>query len=120
VSSDTKETSVCHSRFARANSLLVIDKEYDAMKLLESSQQERRRQMKERVMEDEMLDEYDFSDSVPNPYYKHLKKQVTIRLDAEVVDYFKNQSKQTGLPYQSIINLYLSDCVRESKKLTFA
>jgi uncharacterized protein (DUF4415 family) len=70
--------------------------------------------------DDEMLDEYDFSNSKPNPYYKRLKKQVTMRLDAAVIDYFKEQSEETGLPYQSIINLYLNDCIQQKRKITFA
>lgn len=63
-----------------------------------------------------MKDEYDFSQSVQNPYFKKLKKQVTIRLEEEVVDYFKGISEETGIPYQSLINLYLQDCVRSHKK----
>ncbi len=58
-----------------------------------------------------MKDEYDFSDSVQNPYFKKLKKQVTIRLEEEVVDYFKGLSEEMGIPYQSLINLYLQDWV---------
>jgi uncharacterized protein (DUF4415 family) len=64
-----------------------------------------------------MKDEYDFSDSVQNPYFKKLKKQMTIRLEEEVVDYFKNLSEEVGIPYQSLINLYLRDCVRSHKRL---
>ena len=63
-----------------------------------------------------MKDEYDFTQSVQNPYFKKLKKQVTIRLEEEVGDYFKNISEETGIPYQSLINLYLQDCVRSHKK----
>jgi uncharacterized protein (DUF4415 family) len=65
-----------------------------------------------------MKDEYDFSDSVQNPYLKKLKKQVTIRLEEDVVDYFKGLSEEMGIPYQSLINLYLHDCVRSRKKLS--
>ena len=65
-----------------------------------------------------MKDEYDFSDSVQNPYFKKLKKQMTIRLEEEVVDYFKNLSEEVGIPYQSLINLYLRDCVRSHKRLS--
>jgi uncharacterized protein (DUF4415 family) len=72
------------------------------------------------MKDDEMLEEYDFSDAKPNPYYKRLKKQVTMRLDPAVIDYFKEQSEETGLPYQSIINLYLNDCVKERRKLKFS
>lgn len=63
-----------------------------------------------------MRDEYDFSQSVQNPYLKKLKKQVTIRLEEEVVDYFKQLAEETGIPYQSLINLYLQDCVRSRRK----
>ncbi len=59
-----------------------------------------------------MKDEYDFSESVQNPYFKKLKKQVTIRLEEEVVDYFKTLSEEAGIPYQTLINLYLQDCMR--------
>ena len=64
-----------------------------------------------------MKDEYDFSDSVQNPYSKKLKKQVTIRLEEVVVDYFKGISEEVGIPYQSLINLYLQDCMRSQKKI---
>ncbi|MGD1905223.1 MAG: BrnA antitoxin family protein [Leptolyngbyaceae cyanobacterium] len=65
-----------------------------------------------------MRDEYDFSESVQNPYSKKLKKQVTIRLEAEVVDYFKQLSTENNIPYQTLINLYLQDCVRSQRKLS--
>ncbi len=65
-----------------------------------------------------MKDEYDFSDSVQNPYAKKLKKQMTIRLEEEIVDYFKDLSEEMGIPYQSLINLYLRDCMRSQKKLS--
>ena len=50
---------------------------------------------------------YDFSNASPNPYVKRLKKQVTIRLEEEVILYFKALSMETGIPYQNLINLYL-------------
>jgi predicted DNA binding CopG/RHH family protein len=65
-----------------------------------------------------MRKEYDFSDSVRNPYAKHLKKQVTLRLNTGVVTYFKALAKETGIPYQNLINLYLSECAHSGKKLT--
>lgn len=65
-----------------------------------------------------MREEYDFSQSVPNPYAKKLKKQVTIRLEEEIVDYFKSLSKETEIPYQTLINLYLRDCVKAQRKLS--
>lgn len=64
-----------------------------------------------------MRNEYDFSKSVKNPYAKHLKKQVTLRLGSDVIDYFKNLSIETGVPYQNLINLYLQDCAHSQKKL---
>ena len=66
---------------------------------------------------DSMKPEYDFSTSRSNPYAKKLRRQITIRLDNEVVDYFKNQASLTGMPYQSLINLYLADCVQNEKTL---
>ena len=54
-----------------------------------------------------MRKEYDFSKSVRNPYAKHLKKQVTLRLGTDVIEYFKALAGETGIPYQSLINLYL-------------
>ncbi len=57
-----------------------------------------------------MKDEYDFSESVKNPYFKKLKKQVKIQLEEELVDYFKDLSEEMGIPYQSLINLCLQDC----------
>ena len=64
-----------------------------------------------------MKKEYDFAKSVKNPYAKHLKKQVTLRLNVDVVEYFKKQSEETGVPYQNLINLYLQDCAHSQKKL---
>ena len=53
-----------------------------------------------------------------NPYAKHLKKQVTIRIGVDVIDYFKNLAEETGVPYQNLINLYLRDCVQSNRKLS--
>ena len=64
-----------------------------------------------------MRDEYDFSNAKPNPYAKALKRQVTIRLDQATIEYFKNLSQEVGIPYQSLINLYLRDCAVSEKKL---
>jgi uncharacterized protein (DUF4415 family) len=64
-----------------------------------------------------MKDEYDFSESVQNLYFKKLKKQVMIWLEEEVVDYFRTLSEEAGIPYQTLINLYLQDCMRSQKKL---
>ena len=63
-----------------------------------------------------MKKEYDFSQSVRNPYAAKLKKQVTIRLETETVEYFKILSKETGTPYQTLINSYLTDCAKRHIK----
>lgn len=67
----------------------------------------------------EMLDNYDIEKLNPrkNPYAKKLKKQITINIDNSIIDYFKEQANQTGIPYQTLINLYLADCVENKKKL---
>lgn len=64
-----------------------------------------------------MREEYDFSNGIRNPYVKKLKQQVTINLDSEVIDYFKKQARETGIPYQRLICLYLSDCAANKRKL---
>ena len=52
-----------------------------------------------------------------NPYASKLKKQVTIRMGEDVIAYFKSMSEETGIPYQSLINLYLRDCLAKNRKL---
>lgn len=66
-----------------------------------------------------MRKEYDFSKMKgrKNPYAKKLKKQVTLRLGIDVIEYFKGLAKETGIPYQNLINLYLRECARSRKKL---
>ena len=64
-----------------------------------------------------MRDEYDFGDSKPNPYARMLRKPITIRLGLDVIDYFKEMSEETGIPYQTLINLYLKDCMQHGRKL---
>ena len=64
-----------------------------------------------------MRKEYDFSKSEKNPYARHLKKQVTLRLGVDVIEYFKKLAEETGVPYQNLINLYLQDCANSNKKL---
>ena len=65
-----------------------------------------------------MRKEYDFSKmkSRRNPYAAKLKRSVTIRMGDDVVEYFKQLSEETGIPYQSLINLYLKDCIAHGKK----
>jgi uncharacterized protein (DUF4415 family) len=66
-----------------------------------------------------MKSEYDFSKmkSRKNPYASKLKKSVTIRLGEDVIEYFKEMSEETGIPYQSLINLYLRDCVAQHREI---
>lgn len=67
-----------------------------------------------------MKTEYDFSKAKRNPYAKLLKKAVTIRLEPNVIDYFKSMAGDTGIPYQSLINLYLLDCAKAERKLSLS
>lgn len=66
-----------------------------------------------------MKKEYDLSKmkSRKNPYASKLKKPVTMRLSEDVIDYFKSMAEETGVPYQSLINLYLRDCVAQHRKI---
>ena len=67
-----------------------------------------------------MRKQYDFSASRKNPYASQLKKPVTIRLDQDSVGYFKSMAEETGIPYQSLINLYLKECAASGRKLNLA
>lgn len=66
-----------------------------------------------------MRKEYDFSKMKgrKNPYVKQLKKQVTLRLGTDVIEYFKELSAETGIPYQNLINMYLRDCAQSHRRL---
>ena len=66
-----------------------------------------------------MREEYDIENLNPrkNPYTKRLKKQITINIDNETIDFFKEQSENSGIPYQTLINLYLADCVKQKRQL---
>ncbi len=64
-----------------------------------------------------MRKEYDFSAARKNPYAAQLKKQISIRLDEESITYLKTISEDVGIPYQSLINLYLRDCAASHRKL---
>ena len=66
-----------------------------------------------------MLKEYDIDklNPRPNPYSKKLKKQITINLTSSTVDYFKTQASQVGIPYQTLIDMYLTDCAESNRKL---
>jgi uncharacterized protein (DUF4415 family) len=64
-----------------------------------------------------MKKEYDFSKGRRNPYASRLKRQVTIRLDEHTIKYFRTLSEECGIPYQTLINLYLRDCAATGKRL---
>jgi len=64
-----------------------------------------------------MRKEYDFSKAIRNPYAKRLKRQVTIRLDEHTIGYFKALAEEIGVPYQTLINLYLRDCAASNRRL---
>jgi uncharacterized protein (DUF4415 family) len=70
--------------------------------------------------ENKMRKEYDFSGAEPNPYVKKLRKQISIRVDMDTISFFKNMAEETGIAYQNLINLYLSDCAAHSKKINIA
>jgi len=65
-----------------------------------------------------MRTNYDFSRSKKNPYAKALRRQITIRLDVGVVDYFKQLGAELGMPYQNLINLFLRDCATQKRRPT--
>jgi predicted DNA binding CopG/RHH family protein len=66
-----------------------------------------------------MREKYDFSQmkGKKNPYTKYLKQPVTMRLDKDSIAYFKNLAEESGIPYQTLINLYLRDCASNERKL---
>lgn len=64
-----------------------------------------------------MREEYNFSQARKNPYVKKARQQITINLDSDIIEYFKSQSSNSGIPYQILINSYLSDCVTKKKEL---
>ncbi len=67
-----------------------------------------------------MEEEFDFENSKPNPYAERLRKPVTMNIDVKIIEYFKAESKRTGIPYQNIINMYLLQCVEEGKHIKLA
>lgn len=66
-----------------------------------------------------MQPEYNFENGVKNPYVKKLKRQITINIDNSTIDYFKALANKSGIPYQTLMNLYLSDCAQNQKVLTW-
>ena len=71
------------------------------------------------LQERDMKENYDVMNLNPkrNPYAKELKKQITINIEMRTIEYFKELAKETGIPYQTLINMYLTDCVNNKRKL---
>lgn len=67
-----------------------------------------------------MRKEYDFSQGIRNPYINKEKKQITIRLNSSTIDYFKDQAEKTGISYQNLIDMYLTDCAVHEKVLVYS
>jgi len=63
-----------------------------------------------------MKKEYDFSQSIKNPYIKKLKKQISIRIENDTVEYFKELALKTGIPYQNLMNMFLRECAEKNMK----
>ena len=74
--------------------------------------------MKQNIItgENKMKKEYNFSQSVKNPYIRKLKKQITIRIEKETIEYFKRLAAETDIPYQKLINMFLKDCALNKRK----
>ena len=67
-----------------------------------------------------MKDNYDFSKGLKNPYFDQLMTQITINLANNVIEYFKEMSEKTGIPYQTLINMYLLDCVYNKREINIS
>lgn len=67
-----------------------------------------------------MRAEYDFSNARKNPYAKFFEEQITINIDENTADFFKNQAENVGIPYQKLINLYLQDCAANNRSLSMS
>lgn len=74
--------------------------------------------MKNNRKVEHMKEEYNFANARKNPYTGKLKQQITINLDSETIAYFKAMAENSGIPYQTLINLYLSDCAKNNKQLS--
>ncbi|MDR3668001.1 MAG: CopG family antitoxin [Ignavibacteriaceae bacterium] len=63
-----------------------------------------------------MKKEYDFSKSIKNPFVKKLKKQISIRIENDTVEYFKKLASEIDIPYQNLMNIYLRECAEKNTK----
>jgi len=66
-----------------------------------------------------MKEEYDFTDATRNPYATKVRKAISIRLDTQAIEYFKDLGQEIGMPYQSLINMYLMECAADRKRPGF-
>jgi predicted DNA binding CopG/RHH family protein len=67
-----------------------------------------------------MKKKYDFTNAKPNPSIKKERKQISIRIDIETIEFFKKKSEETGIAYQNLINLYLADCAKHARNINIA
>ena len=67
-----------------------------------------------------MRKEYDFTDAKKSPYASKLKKQITIKIDVDTINYFKEMSSDTKIPYQTLMNFYLTECAKDKKKINIS
>ncbi len=78
--------------------------------------QESNKTRRKKLQGDAIRDEYDFTNSIKNPYAKHIKKQISIRIENDTINYFKDLAKETGISYQNLINSYLTECAHKHVK----
>lgn len=69
-----------------------------------------------------MRDEYNIEELNPrkNPYVRKNKQQITINIDSEAIDFFRNMATKSGIPYQTLINLYLKDCAENNRMINIS
>ena len=69
-----------------------------------------------------MREEYDIENLNPrkNPYARRLRKQITMNVNIDTIDYFKELSERCGIPYQTLMNLYLTDCAAKKRVLNLS
>ena len=119
--SDNEDRFIILGVSVKANVLIVCHRLRQSGHQSESYPHEKQQRRKNRRIGGiDMRAEYDFENSQINPYKKAPREKITIQLNVDVIDYFKAESVRTGIPYQNIINFYLTDCAREGKHLTFS
>jgi len=120
--SDAEDRFVLLGVSSRLRLLVVVHcyKESESVTRIVSAQGRQARARDLHRTEQLMRKQYDFSKGVRNPYARKLKQPVTIRLDSQTVEYFKSLAERKGIPYQSLINLYLRDCAERRVELSMA